>query len=72
MKISKALRNSLWMQRRAHLRWDFAFSENSYGFHAPQESARIIETYQEYARKGQIELINEIRGWLKYGINANS
>lgn len=58
--ISEALKGSLWAQRRAHMRWDFAFSENSYGFHAPQEAVRIIGQCQEWARKGQIELANEL------------
>ena len=48
------------------MRWDFAFSENSYGFHAPQEAARIIGQCQEFARKGQIELSNELA---KFGVN---
>ncbi|MGB2553722.1 ammonia-forming cytochrome c nitrite reductase subunit c552, partial [Campylobacter sp. MOP51] len=29
--ISEVLKEPLWMQRKAHIRWDFAFSENSYG-----------------------------------------
>lgn len=65
-EISKALEKTLWNQRRAHMRWDFAFSENSYGFHAPQEAARIIGQCQEFARKGQIELSNELA---KFGVN---
>ncbi|MCI6988123.1 MAG: ammonia-forming cytochrome c nitrite reductase subunit c552 [Campylobacter sp.] len=64
--ISEALKDTLWAQRRAHLRWDFAFSENSYGFHAPQEAARVTGQCQEYARKGQVELANTLA---KYGIN---
>lgn len=64
--ISEALKGSLWNQRRAHMRWDFAFSENSYGFHGPEEAARIVGQCKEYARKGQIELSNELAS---YGIS---
>lgn len=58
--ISEALKDALWQQRRAHMRWDFAFSENSYGFHGPQEAARIIGQCQEHARKGQVDLSNAL------------
>jgi nitrite reductase (cytochrome c-552) len=30
------------MQRAAQMRWDFIASENSTGFHSPQEAARIL------------------------------
>ncbi|QKF64296.1 ammonia-forming cytochrome c nitrite reductase subunit c552 [Campylobacter corcagiensis] len=61
--ISEALKGSLWNQRRAHMRWDFAFSENSYGFHGPDEAARVIGQCKEYARKGQVELANELKAY---------
>lgn len=73
--ISEALKGSLWNQRKAHLRWDFAFSENSYGFHAPQEAMRIIGQCKEYARKGQVELVNELSAYgivIKLTQEANS
>lgn len=66
--ISKALEKTLWMHRRAQMRWDFAFSENSYGFHGDQEAMRIIGQCKDYARKGQVELINELK---PYGVSIN-
>lgn len=41
--------------RRAQMRWDFVFSENSTGFHSPQESARILGEAIDYARQAQLE-----------------
>ncbi|ASM35720.1 nitrite reductase (cytochrome; ammonia-forming) [Campylobacter sputorum subsp. bubulus] len=66
--ISEVLKDALKMHRKAHIRWDFAFSENSYGFHAPEEAARIIGQCQEYARQGQIDLANALS---KYGVSIN-
>lgn len=40
--------------RRAQLRWDFVFSENSTGFHSPQESSRILGDAIDYARKAEL------------------
>jgi nitrite reductase (cytochrome c-552) len=45
------------LQRKAQWRVDFINSENSMGFHAPQEAARILGEAIDYARKGQIELL---------------
>lgn len=61
--ISEALKGSLWIHRKAHMRWDFAFSENSYGFHGPEEASRVIGQCKEYARKGQLELANELKAY---------
>jgi nitrite reductase (cytochrome c-552) len=44
------------MQRRAQFYIDFAEAENSTGFHAPQESARILGEALDYARQGQLAL----------------
>lgn len=63
--ISKALEKSLYAHRKTHIRWDFAFSENSYGFHSPQEAMRIIGQCKELAREGQMTLANELS---KYGV----
>lgn len=65
-KISKALEKSLWMQRKAHIRWDFAFSENSLGFHGPEEAARILGQCKDFSRQGQLELSNALS---EYGIS---
>jgi nitrite reductase (cytochrome c-552) len=43
------------LHRRASLRWDFVSSENSTGFHSPQESARILADAIDFARQAQIE-----------------
>lgn len=66
--ISEALKDALWAQRKAHIRWDFAFSENSYGFHGPQEAARITGQCQSVAREGQTALINALA---PYGITIS-
>ncbi len=44
------------MQRRAQFYIDFAEAENSTGFHAPQESTRILGEALDYARQGQLAL----------------
>ena len=43
-------------QRRAQFLIDFIEAENSMGFHAPQEAARILHKAVNYARMGQIAL----------------
>jgi nitrite reductase (cytochrome c-552) len=43
--------------RKAQWRLDFVLSENSMGFHASQESARILGEAIDYARQGQVEAI---------------
>ncbi len=45
------------LQRKAQWRVDFIAAENSMGFHAPQEAARILGEAIDYARQGQIELL---------------
>jgi nitrite reductase (cytochrome c-552) len=47
------LHEALEMQRRAQWRLDFVAAENSMGFHAPQEAARILAEAVDYARQGQ-------------------
>ncbi len=42
------------MQRRASFYIDFVEAENSTGFHAPQEAARILGEAMNYARQGQV------------------
>ncbi len=43
-------------QRHAQFLLDFIEAENSMGFHAPQEAARILAESIDHARQGQIEL----------------
>ena len=56
--ISKALADVLDHHRKAQMRWDFIFSENSTGFHSPQESARVLQQSVDLARSGQLALQN--------------
>ncbi len=42
------------LQRRAQFYLDFINAENSMGFHAPQEAARILGEAMNYARQGQV------------------
>lgn len=42
------------MQRSASWRLDYVFSEGSHGFHAPQETARILAESIDFARRGQL------------------
>ena len=43
--------------RQAQWRLDFVAAENSMGFHAPQEAARILAEAIDLARQGQIKLL---------------
>lgn len=42
--------------RKAQWRADFINAENSMGFHAPQEAARILGEAIDYARQGELEV----------------
>jgi len=44
---------ALELQRKAQWRLDYIAAENSMGFHAPQEAARILAESIDYARQGQ-------------------
>ncbi len=44
------------LQRKAQWRIDFVNAENSMGFHAPQEAARILGEAMDFARQGQLTL----------------
>lgn len=46
------LTEALEFQRKAQWRLDFIAAENSMGFHAPQEAARILGEAIDYARQG--------------------
>jgi nitrite reductase (cytochrome c-552) len=43
-------------QRKAQFLLDFVEAENSTGFHAPQEAARLLTLSVDYTRKGQVAL----------------
>ncbi len=50
-----ALNNARQLYRAGEMRWDFVASENSTGFHSPQETARIYGEAIDYARQAQFE-----------------
>ena len=52
------LRPALELQRSAQWRLDFIAAENSMGFHAPQEAARVLGEAADYARQGQVAALN--------------
>ncbi len=45
------------LHRKAQWRLDFVAAENSMGFHAAQETARILAEAIDYARQGQLEVL---------------
>ena len=45
------------LQRKAQWRVDFVNAENSMGFHAPQETARVLGEAIDMARQGQIAVL---------------
>lgn len=51
------LKEALEFQRKAQWRLDFIAAENSMGFHAPQEAARILGEAADYARQGQVSAL---------------
>jgi len=53
----EALAPVLALQRKAQWRLDFVAAENSMGFHAPAEAARILAESIDYARQGQIVVL---------------
>jgi nitrite reductase (cytochrome c-552) len=46
------------LHRKAEWRLDFVSAENSMGFHAPQETARLLAESIDFARQGQVEVLN--------------
>ncbi len=53
---AKQLGQARELQRKAQWRLDFVYAENSMGFHASQEGARILAEAIDYARQGQLAL----------------
>ena len=51
MHLARALK----LHRSSQLRWDFVSSENSTGFHSPQEAARILAASADMARQAELE-----------------
>jgi nitrite reductase (cytochrome c-552) len=50
---AEKLAPALALQRKAQWRLDFVAAENSMGFHAPAETARILGEAIDYARQGE-------------------
>ncbi len=50
----EALAEAQRLHRAAQMRWDFVSSENSTGFHSPQEAARILAESIDLARQAQL------------------
>ncbi|MET0411445.1 MAG: ammonia-forming cytochrome c nitrite reductase subunit c552 [Polyangiaceae bacterium] len=48
---------ALALQRRAQWRLDYIAAENSMGFHAPQEAARVLGEAIDYGRQGVIAVL---------------
>jgi nitrite reductase (cytochrome c-552) len=48
------------LQRKAQWRLDFVAAENSMGFHAPQETARLLAEAIDYARQGEVALLGAL------------
>jgi nitrite reductase (cytochrome c-552) len=53
----EALEKARRLQRRAQWRLDYVAAENSMGFHAPQEAAKVLGEATDYARQGQLALL---------------
>ena len=52
----------LELQRKAQWRLDYVNAENSMGFHAPQEAARILGEAIDFARQGQLVVARQGMG----------
>jgi nitrite reductase (cytochrome c-552) len=50
----ESLKDAAALHRKAQWRLDFVAAENSMGFHAPQEMARILGETIDFARQGQL------------------
>jgi len=59
---AEALAPALALQRKAQWRLDFIAAENSMGFHAPQEAARVLGEALDDARQGQVAALRAISG----------
>ncbi len=55
-KTDSQLKTARDFQRKAQFRADFINAENSMGFHAPQEAARLLAESINFARLGQLEV----------------
>ena len=60
-KADPSLASARDYQRKAQFFADFVESENSMGFHAPQEAARILARSIDFARRGELTLRGSFR-----------
>jgi nitrite reductase (cytochrome c-552) len=51
------LKPALELQRQAQWRLDFIAAENSMGFHAPQEAAKVLAEAIDLARQGELSAL---------------
>lgn len=58
---SLALQPARELQRQAQWRLDYIAAENSMGFHAPQEAARVLGEAIDLARQGQVAALKTTR-----------
>jgi nitrite reductase (cytochrome c-552) len=56
------LQDALELQRKAQWRLDFIAAENSMGFHAPQEAAKVLGEAIDYARQGELAALRAASG----------
>jgi nitrite reductase (cytochrome c-552) len=59
MPDSNKIKQARTFQRKAQFLLDFVEAENSTGFHAPQEAARLLTLSIDYTRQGQLALHGE-------------
>ncbi len=51
------LAEALQLHRASSMRWDFISSENSTGFHSPQEAARVLAESIDLARQAELKAL---------------
>jgi len=54
---TEQLDEARWLHREAQLRWDFISSENSMGFHNPEEALRILAAATDLARQAELKAV---------------
>lgn len=67
---AEQLAPALNLQRRAQWRLDYIAAENSMGFHAPQEAAKLLGEAIDFARQGQIASLRLQRPTHEAGVPA--
>jgi nitrite reductase (cytochrome c-552) len=57
------LNEALQLHRASQMRWDFISSENSTGFHSPQEAARVLAVSIDLARQAELSAWKVLQGF---------